>query len=100
MMIVYSLLSGPVGFSELMRRVNINTTTLAQRLLLLEHAGLLTKTIHSTMPPRTSYTLTGAGLALQPLLDGITAWSEHHLPPLENPGVCPGAEVACDNEAA
>ena len=51
LMIVFSLLTGPIGFSELMRRGNINTTTLAQRLNLLEQAGLLVKTIHSTMPP-------------------------------------------------
>jgi DNA-binding HxlR family transcriptional regulator len=80
MMIVFSLLSGPTGFSELMRRGKINTTTLTQRLTLLERMGVLAKTIHSTMPPRTSYELTESGLALKPVLEAITEWSGKHLP--------------------
>lgn len=79
MMIVFSLLSGPIGFSELVRRGNINTTTMTQRLNLLEEAGVVTKTIHSTMPPRTSYELTEAGLALGPVLEAIAEWSAKHL---------------------
>lgn len=100
MIIVHSLLMGPTGFSELMRRGNINTTTLTQRLLLLEHAGLLTKTIHSTMPPRTSYTLTEAGLALQPLLEQITQWSGKYLPALPVSEVCPREDLCLSEEAA
>lgn len=100
MMIVYSLLMGPTGFSELMRRGNINTTTLTQRLNLLEHAGLLTKTIHSTMPPRTSYALTGSGLALKPILDAIAQWSEAYLPALEAPPCCPTEEASLGSKAA
>ena len=90
--IVYSLLAGPTGFSELMRRGNINTTTLTQRLNLLEQAGLLVKTIHSTMPPRTSYELTEAGLALKPLLDSIAEWSQRYLFPVGVSEACPGAD--------
>jgi DNA-binding HxlR family transcriptional regulator len=81
LIIVFSLLSGSTGFSELMRRGNVNTTTLTQRLNLLEQAGILVKTIHSTMPPRTSYELTEAGLALRPVLEAIDAWSGKYLPP-------------------
>lgn len=92
LMIVHSLLAGPTGFSELMRRGNINTTTLTQRLNLLEHAGLLVKTIHSTMPPRTSYELTDAGRALKPILEAITQWSERYLPVQEASEGCSGAE--------
>ena len=88
LMIVFSLLAGPTGFSELMRRGSVNTTTLTQRLNLLEHAGLLVKTIHSTMPPRTSYALTEAGLALSPVLEAITKWSGKYLPTLEEAGDC------------
>jgi DNA-binding HxlR family transcriptional regulator len=81
LIIVFSLLSGSTGFSELMRRGNVNTTTLTQRLNLLEQVGILVKTIHSTMPPRTSYELTEAGLALRPVLEAIDAWSGKYLPP-------------------
>ena len=97
LMIVFSLLSGPTGFSELVRRGNVNTTTLTQRLNLLEQAGLLVKTIHSTMPPRTSYELTEAGLALKPVLEAVTEWSGKYLPALQE---CPGEDAPCGGEAA
>ncbi|WP_218025529.1 winged helix-turn-helix transcriptional regulator [Capsulimonas corticalis] len=100
MMIVHGLLDRPMGFSELMRKGNVNTTTLTQRLNLLEHAGLLTKTIHSTMPPRTSYELTESGQALRPILEAITKWSSVHLAPLADPGVCPGAEASSPCESS
>ncbi len=81
MLIVWRLMSGPCGFNELSRKGGgLNVTTLSQRLAMLEEAGLLTKTIHSTMPPRTSYELTPAGQALRPVLEGIESWSEKHLP--------------------
>ena len=55
---------------------------------------MLTKTIHSTMPPRTSYALTEAGQALRPVLDAVAAWSAAHLPVRERAGECPG-EAPC-----
>lgn len=85
LMIVFSLLDGPLSFCDLMRRGTINTTTLTQRLHLLEEAGLLTKTVHSAMPPRTSYALTEGGLALRPILDAIAKWSGQHLLPHKCP---------------
>jgi DNA-binding HxlR family transcriptional regulator len=70
-----------VGFNEMSRMASpINFTTLAQRLARLERAGLLTKTVHSTMPPRTSYELTEAGQALKPVIEVIADWSERYLP--------------------
>ena len=104
LMIVHSLLGGPVSFNELTRRGSVNTTTLTQRLTLLEQAGLLVKTIHSTMPPRTSYALTDAGLALRPVLEAIEAWSGKYLSASEASGeapVCPGAVASgCPGTAA
>src|SRR5437016_3433791 len=76
MLIVHKMMAGPIGFCELNRQAHgVNTTTLSQRLDLLEEAGLVTKTIHSYMPPRTSYELTEAGKALKPVLDAIEEWS-------------------------
>ena len=90
LLIVHCLQAGPCGFSALMRRGSVNTTTLTQRLNLLERAGVLAKTVHSTMPPRTSYALTEAGRALAPVLDAIAAWSHKYLPDLGAPPACPG----------
>jgi len=78
--IIRGLLTGPTGFNEL-RRVagGVNAATLSQRLEGLEALGILTKTIHSTMPPRTSYQLTPAGLSLQSVVDAIDCWARDNL---------------------
>lgn len=89
LLIVHRLLQGPVGFCELNRKAHgVNTTTLSQRLDLLEQMGLVVKTIHSTMPPRTSYELTEAGSALRSVLEAIEAWSEKYLPAEEPAPTC------------
>ena len=81
MLIIHRLMEGPIGFCELNRQAQgVNTTTLSQRLDLLEEAGLVSKTIDSYMPPRTSYELTEAGMALKPVLDAIEQWSKKWLP--------------------
>lgn len=85
--IVRALLDGSKGFNELRRDIgNCNPSTLSERLENLERHGIITKTIHSTMPPRTSYELTPAGFALQTVILEIDAWSRQHLKtqPLEH----------------
>jgi DNA-binding HxlR family transcriptional regulator len=78
--IIRSLLDGPKGFNELSRAVGgCNPATLSQRLESLETTGVLTKTIHSTMPPRTSYTLSEAGQALQSVIDSVDRWGRTYL---------------------
>jgi DNA-binding HxlR family transcriptional regulator len=76
LLIVHRLLRGPVGFNELCRQSDgLNATTMTQRLGQLEQAGLAVKTVHSTMPPRTSYELTAAGMELRPVLEAVEHWS-------------------------
>lgn len=80
LLIIAHLMAEPCGFNELARKAHgVSATTLSQRLTFLEKAGLVKKTIHSTMPPRTSYELTEAGLGLGPALKEIEAWSEKFL---------------------
>ena len=76
--IVRDLLEGPLGFNELTRKGPVNPTTMAQRLDLLEQEGLVTRTVHSAIPPKTSYALTAKGLALAPVLKAIKIWAEAH----------------------
>jgi DNA-binding HxlR family transcriptional regulator len=73
--------NGAHGFNEIIRKAGgvINTTTLSQRLSLLEQAGLIKRTVHSTLPPRTSYELTAAGYALEPIFQAVGKWSEENL---------------------
>ena len=78
--IIRTLLDGPRGFNELRRLVGgCNPTTLTQRLEGLVGLGLVEKTVHSTMPPRTTYELTGAGVALQGVVGEIDRWARAHL---------------------
>ena len=79
--IIRALLESPLGFNELGRAVGANPTTLAHRLERLERLGILQRTVHSVMPPRTSYALTPAGVALQDVIDAISRWGRQHLPP-------------------
>jgi DNA-binding HxlR family transcriptional regulator len=87
--IIQVLSHGPAGFNEMSRNAGrVNSTTLAQRLGQLERAGLVRKTVQSTMPPRTSYELTEAGLALGPIIVSIAEWGERYLQDL--PADCEG----------
>lgn len=78
--IVRALLAGPHGFNELSRAIGgANTTTLSHRLERLEHLGLVSKTVESTMPPKTRYELTQSGHELQVIIDAIDAWARKHM---------------------
>ena len=80
MHIVRALLDGPLGFNELGRTVGgCNPATLKVRLDHLEELGILRRTVHSQMPPRTSYELSASGIALQKVIDAIDAWAREHL---------------------
>jgi DNA-binding HxlR family transcriptional regulator len=80
MHIVRALLDGPLGFNELGRSVGgCNPATLKVRLDRLEDVGVLRRTVHSQMPPRVSYELAPAGVALQQVIDAIDAWAREHL---------------------
>ena len=78
--IVRTLLKGSCGFNELGRAVGgVNSNTLAQRLEHLEELGVVHKTVLSTMPPKTSYSLTEAGVELHEVTEAIERWGVKHL---------------------
>ncbi|MEO8898193.1 MAG: helix-turn-helix domain-containing protein [Candidatus Dormibacter sp.] len=78
--IVRALLDGPKGFNELGRAVGgCNPATLKLRLDHLEELSIVTRTVHSYMPPRTSYELAPAGVDLQRVIMEIDCWGREHL---------------------
>jgi len=78
--IVRALLDGPKGFNELGRSVGgCNPATLKVRLDHLESIGVVRKTVHSHMPPRTTYELGEAGFDLQQVVEAIDSWGRRHL---------------------
>jgi len=80
MHIVRALLDGPRGFNDLGRAVGgCNPATLKHRLDRLEELGILRRTVQSYMPPRTSYELAPAGVALQEVIRAIDGWARANL---------------------
>ena len=71
--------AAPMGFNELRRAVGCNPVTLTQRLEHLEALGIATRTVHSVMPPKTSYALTSAGVALSGVVKAIDDWGRKYL---------------------
>jgi DNA-binding HxlR family transcriptional regulator len=57
---------------------SIATNILADRLALLECAGILSKTAHPDSKAKVLYALTPKGIDLAPVLVEIIAWSEKH----------------------
>ncbi len=99
MHIVRVLLDGPIGFNELGRTVGgCNPATLKLRLERLEELGIVIRTVQSYMPPRTSYELAPAGVALQQVIGAIDGWARTHLP--DQPGGDPAISGAAETVVA
>ncbi|HVU31929.1 MAG TPA: helix-turn-helix domain-containing protein [Opitutaceae bacterium] len=58
----------------------IPTNILADRLVRLEDAGILTSTAYQQNPPRYAYALSAKGRALKPILAALAGWSLQHVP--------------------
>lgn len=70
---------GPVRFTELERSVEgISRRMLTLNLRRLERDGLLTRTVHPTVPPKVEYSLTPMARELYSYLTGLVGWAERH----------------------
>jgi len=76
-LLIYYLMDGPRRFSDL-RRDNpaISHRMLALDLRELETAGVISRTVYSTVPPQVEYDLTGEGRKLVPLINALGDWWE------------------------
>ena len=76
-LIVRELLSGPRRFGELRAAMgDPSAKTLTDRLRMLEHQGILTRTVHAEVPPRVVYELTDQGRSLREILHAMLRWGE------------------------
>lgn len=74
-LIVRELLSGPKRFGELRAGLgNPSAKTVTERLRILEHQGVLTRTVYAEVPPKVVYELTERGQTLRILLEAMLAW--------------------------
>lgn len=68
---------GKQRFSFLLRNIEgVSQKMLTQTLRRQEQAGLLTRTVHATVPPVVEYELTELGHSLLVPLTGLRAWAE------------------------
>jgi DNA-binding HxlR family transcriptional regulator len=74
--ILFASHAGCTRFNEFRQAVGeIPPGTLAQRLLELEQAGVLTRVVTDARPPRVEYVLTREGERLRAVLDALAGWA-------------------------
>jgi DNA-binding HxlR family transcriptional regulator len=74
--IIYVLMNGPAGFSEILPQIpELSDRLLSERLKELEEAGVVSREVIPCRPPKVSYALTDKGHGLKPALDAIGAWA-------------------------
>ncbi|MET9382666.1 helix-turn-helix domain-containing protein [Streptomyces sp. NPDC002928] len=70
---------GPIRFTELERSIEgISRRMLTLTLRNLERDGLLTRTVHPTVPPKVEYELTSVARDLHETLQQLTDWAERN----------------------
>ncbi len=80
-LVVMMLAGGPRRFNELKRMVGgVSQRMLTLTLRGLERDGLVTRTVHPTVPPQVEYALTPLGHSLRVPLEGLGTWAFAHLP--------------------
>ncbi|MBB2940562.1 DNA-binding HxlR family transcriptional regulator [Actinoplanes lutulentus] len=66
-------------FTELHKQIpGIGPSMLSSRLRELERRGLVTRSYHAEIPPRTEYDLTELGDSLLPALNALQDWAQRH----------------------
>ena len=79
-LIIRELLGGPKRFTELRKALRIGSPkTLTERLRILEHQGVLTRTVYAEVPPRVVYELTERGQSFRSVLEAMAAWGDRDL---------------------
>src|SRR5215510_13063329 len=79
-LLVHDLSEGPRRFSELERSCSgISPRTLAERLRVLEHEGIVVRHSYPESPPRVEYELTEKGESLLPIIDAMRAFGHSWL---------------------
>jgi DNA-binding HxlR family transcriptional regulator len=70
---------GPVRFGALRRRVpDISQRMLTETLRHLQRDGLVSRTVHPSVPPAVEYELTSLGRSLLEPLEALVGWSSVH----------------------
>ena len=78
-LIIYHLLSGPLRFNALARRVGgVTQRSLTKQLRELEADGIVSRTVFPVVPPHVEYALTTKGRALRDVINALSAWGRDY----------------------
>ena len=112
LLIVESLLEGPLRFADFAERIGIASNILTQRLKRLEQDAVVIAQPYSERPPRYEYELTASGRELAGALRMLADWGARHSEesdplqhgacgtPLEARWYCPTCARAVDDDEA
>jgi DNA-binding HxlR family transcriptional regulator len=79
--ILFRLMEGTKRFNQLQRLIpHITRRMLTLQLRELEEDKLIFRKVYQQVPPKVEYSLTEAGLTLQPLLIALKDWGETYAP--------------------
>jgi DNA-binding HxlR family transcriptional regulator len=79
-MIVMVLIERPRRFNDIKRTVGgISQQMLTRTLKALERDGMVSRTVHPTVPPQVEYALTDLGYSLSEPLRALGGWAGAHL---------------------
>ncbi|KQM22232.1 winged helix-turn-helix transcriptional regulator [Novosphingobium sp. Leaf2] len=85
MLMVMTLLDGPLHFNELKRAVRgVSQQMLSRTLRALERDGLVVRTVHVNVPVRVEYALTDLGRSLATPVAALGAWAVEARPAIES----------------
>jgi DNA-binding HxlR family transcriptional regulator len=83
-MIVLTLIERPRRFNDIKRTIGgISQQMLARTLRALERDGMVTRTVHPTVPPQVEYALTVLGRSLAGPIRGLGDWANAHIGEIE-----------------
>ena len=78
--ILHRLTKGKARFNNLQRDLpGVSQKVLTQQLRRLEKHGLITRTVHATVPPAVEYALTPAGIELKAALKDLHEWAKKYV---------------------
>ncbi|QXJ23101.1 helix-turn-helix transcriptional regulator [Actinomadura graeca] len=88
-------------FTELRRRIDgVSQRMLTRTLRHLERDGLVTRTVHPTVPPRVDYALTTMGATLHETIRSLVTWTEAHQNAIAAARAAYDARIAAEQQAA
>jgi DNA-binding HxlR family transcriptional regulator len=91
----------PLRFTELRRQIDgVSQRMLARTLRHLERDGLVSRTVHPTVPPRVDYELTALGSTLHETIKALVTWTEAHQQEIAAARTAYDRRIAAERETA